>query len=362
MEKNKEPLVSIVSSSYNFERFIPYFLESILSQTYTNWELIITDDCSSDNSFEILKNYEKDDNRIKIFRNDKNKHVCYTLNNSLKKATGKYICIISCDDALLSEKIAHDVDFMEQNDDVGVLYGQLLLINEDNEPQGNYGHTPLKDFQSTALLREMFLAGNQCIAPGMFVRKSIVEMIGIFNPLLRMTQDYEYHIRLLFKTNPVFNFIPLTEYRRMSDNSNLSSYNVQTTINSELNETYFILKNYLENIKDYSLLKKIFPEVAEFGPQDDLLIPYYIGRIAMNAEKSHLKAFGMQTIYDFMINEDNVKYLEEKVGYTPKDFMYELANSRIFYNKINSEQKIKLFKKIKTKLFKIKVFIRNYKF
>lgn len=362
MEKSKEPLVSIVSSSYNFEKFIPYFMESILSQTYNNWELIVTDDYSSDRSFEILKSYEKNDRRVKVFKNDKNRHVCYTLNNSLKKATGKYICIVSCDDALLPEKIACDVEFMERNDDIGVLYGQLLLINENSEPQGVYGYFPLKDFKSAPLLREMFLMGNQCIAPGMFVRKDVVDKVGIFNPLLKMTQDYEYHIKLLFNTKPAFNFTPLTEYRRMSDNSNLSSYNVQTTINSELNETFFILNDYLKYIKKYSLLKEIFPEVSEFGPVDDFLIPYYIGRIAMSSKKSHLKAFGMQTIYEFMIDDDNTKYLEEKVGYMPKDFMNDLAYSKIFHNEINNEQKNKLFKKIKTKLFEIKVFIRNYKF
>jgi|GEM_PF-2914394 len=361
MSNNNKPLVSIVSSCYNFEKFIPYFMESVLSQTHENWELIVTDDCSTDKSFEVLKSYEKKDKRIRIFQNDKNRHVCHTLNNSFRSAKGEYICIISCDDALMPEKIAHDIDFMEKNKETGVLYGQLLLMDENSVPRGKYCFEPLQEFNSARLLREMFLSGNQCPAPGMFMRRGLVDKIGFFNPLLKMTQDYEYHVRLLFNTEPAFNSVPLTKYRRMSDNSNLSSYSVQETLNSETNETFFILNNYSKRIMDYSLLVKIFPEVAEFGPADNLLVPYYLGRIALDSNKKHVKAFGIQTLYSFMMNEHNVHYLEEKTGYLPKDFMDVLSKNRTFCDSIEKENSIKrnVFRRIKTRLYKIKVYIKE---
>lgn len=360
MEKNN-PLVSIVAPNFNFEKFIPYFMESILTQMYENWELIVTDDYSTDNSLDILKSYEKKDKRIKVFQNDKNRHVCHTLNNSLEKATGKYICIISCDDALMPDKIMHDVDFLEKNEEVGVLYGQLSLIDENNSLLGDYCYKPPKKFSSYELLRKMFFEGNQCVAPGMFIRKKLVDKVGLFNPLLKMTQDYDYHIKLLFNTEPAFNCTPLTKYRRMSDNSNLSSYNSQTTINSESNETFFILNNYLRYIKGHSLLVNIFPEVAKFGPADDRLVPYYLGIMAINSEKKHIKAFGIQTLYSFMMNGDNVRYLESKINYLPKDFMKLLSENRIFCNLIEKDEEIKknIFRRIKTKLYKVKICIKK---
>ncbi len=237
MRANRYPLVSIVASNFNFEKYIPYFIESVLSQTYQNWELIITDDCSNDDSLATLKSYEKRDRRIKVIQNDANRHTYYTLNSSLANAKGEYVCLISCDDALLPEKISHDVQFMEQNDDVGILYGQLIVIDECDVRRGDYGYVPVQKFDRYTLLREMYLVGNRCLAPGMFLRKCVVQAVGPFLPL-RVTHDYDYHIRVLFNAEAAFNSVPLTCYRRMSDNSNLSSDNTSHTLNSERNESF----------------------------------------------------------------------------------------------------------------------------
>ena len=86
-----DPLVSIVATNYNFERFIPVFIESVLKQTYLNWELIVIDDCSADSSFELLKEYERKDSRMKVLRNDRNRHTSYTTNQGIRRALGKYI-------------------------------------------------------------------------------------------------------------------------------------------------------------------------------------------------------------------------------------------------------------------------------
>lgn len=323
----KNPLVSIVATSYNFEKFIPYFMDSVLSQPYGNWELIVTDDCSTDRSFEILKLYERKDARIKVFQNDKNRHVCHTINNSLKKASGDYVCLMSCDDAFLPEKLSHDVDFMEKNPEIGVLYGQIYQMDENNVLVGKYASP--KDFERFSLLKEMFLSGNQLLSPGTFMRKGIVDAVGSFHPLLKMTQDYEYHIRLLFNTKPAYSFELLVKYRRMSNNSNLSGFAREMT-NSEQNETFFLLGTYLEHIKEYVLLQQIFPEVTEFGPEDNRLVPYYLGRIALSSRHNYVKLFGMRVIYDFMLDTGNVAYLEEKVGFLPKDLMEIVSQNRIF--------------------------------
>ena len=198
-----DPLVSIVATNYNFERFIPVFIESVLKQTYLNWELIVIDDCSADSSFELLKEYERKDSRMKVLRNDRNRHTSYTTNQGIRRALGKYICLISCDDVLLPEKLSSDVSFMEAHSDIGVRYGQLQQIDEFNRAQ-EYSYLPLTPFSRETLLRAMYLEGNKCVAPGMFIRKSVVEKVGFFHPLLRMTQDYEYHVRLLFRTEPSF--------------------------------------------------------------------------------------------------------------------------------------------------------------
>ncbi len=349
----KKPLVSIVASSYNFEKFIPYFIESVLRQTYPNWELIITDDCSTDRSMEVLKRYEAQDPRIRVFQNDKNRHVSHTLNNSLRNAHGEYLCLMSCDDVFLPEKLSHDVAYMEQHTDIGVLYGQLQQIDEYGSIQ-KYSYVPPERFDQKALLRTMYLEGNACVSPGMFLRKSVADTVGYFHPLLRMTQDYEYHVRLLFVTKPAFNAVPLIQYRRMSDNTNLSSTDDERTINAEYNETFFILENYLKHIREYAVLKEVFPEVVRFGSEDNRSIPYYLGRLALTSPHSHVQAFGIETLFRFMSLNDNSRYLEQSIGFLPKDFMSLISRYHV-YHSLRYPSQYSVMKKIRKKMYRFVV-------
>lgn len=77
---DRYPLVSIVATNYNFKNSSLISLDSVFNQTYKNWELIVVDDCSTDKSFELLKQYGKRDARILIFQNDKNRHISHTIN------------------------------------------------------------------------------------------------------------------------------------------------------------------------------------------------------------------------------------------------------------------------------------------
>ncbi len=325
-------------------------MESLLKQTYLNWELIVTDDCSYDKSIEVLRRYESQDTRVRVFENDRNRHVSHAINNCLKHVRGKYICFMSCDDAFFPEKLSSDVAYMERHQDIGVLYGQLQQINERNVFQ-NYSYSPSHSFDQKTLLKEMYLEGNRCPSPGMFLKKSVVDKVGYFRSLLRMTQDYEYHVRVLFQVKPAFNDVPLTQYRRMSNNTNLSSTDDECTINSECNETFFILENYLKYIQKYDTLKNIFPEVIDFGSKDDRLIPYYLGRIAITSRHSYVQAFGIQTIFHFMLQRGNAEYLERVTGFLPKDLMNIMAQHHI-YHSLKYPQQYSFIKKLRKKIYR----------
>lgn len=93
-----EPLVSIITPLYNSEKYIAETIESVLAQTYSNWEMIIVDDCSKDNSTKIVEEYQKKDRRIKLYRNEINKGVSYTRNRAIDLSQGKYIAFLDSDD------------------------------------------------------------------------------------------------------------------------------------------------------------------------------------------------------------------------------------------------------------------------
>lgn len=106
-------LVSIIMPAYNCERFIAEAIRSVLSQTYTDWELIIVDDCSTDNTAQIVASF--DDTRIVYQRNEKNMGAALTRNKALQIAKGHYIAFLDADDLWTPEKLEHQIAFMEKN-------------------------------------------------------------------------------------------------------------------------------------------------------------------------------------------------------------------------------------------------------
>lgn len=128
MEKS---LVSIITPTYNSESYIKETINSIIEQSYENWELLITDDCSTDNTIEIVNYYSKRDSRIKLFTLEKNSGAGVARNNSIMHAKGKYIAFCDSDDQWKEFKLSKQVDFMVTNN-LSFTYSSYDVIDEDN--------------------------------------------------------------------------------------------------------------------------------------------------------------------------------------------------------------------------------------
>lgn len=116
MEENKEELVSIITPVYNCAKLLPKTIESVINQTYKNWEMILVDDCTPDNSAEIIKEYMKDESRIKYFKLDNNSGAAVARNKALELSKGRFIAYLDADDLWRPEKLQKQVDFMLKND------------------------------------------------------------------------------------------------------------------------------------------------------------------------------------------------------------------------------------------------------
>lgn len=128
-------LVSIITPCYNATRFIGQMIESIQAQTYTNWELLITDDCSTDNSCAIIKRYARNDNRIKLLRLAKNSGAGVARNNSIRQAHGRYIAFCDSDDMWKSHKLERQVEFMQDNN-CPFCYSSYDIVSEEGKQTG----------------------------------------------------------------------------------------------------------------------------------------------------------------------------------------------------------------------------------
>jgi glycosyltransferase involved in cell wall biosynthesis len=113
MPNNDYVKISILMPVYNGEKYLREAIDSILNQTFTDFEFLIVDDGSTDNSVEIINSYQN--SRINLVKNDKNEGLVYTLNRGLSLAKGEYIARMDCDDISLPERLKKQIDFLDSN-------------------------------------------------------------------------------------------------------------------------------------------------------------------------------------------------------------------------------------------------------
>ena len=125
-------LVSIITPTYNSEKYISETIQSIQAQTYTNWELLITDDSSSDQTIKTVKSFQENDSRIRLYKLEKNQGAGIARNNSIIKATGRYIAFCDSDDQWKPAKLEKQVKFMKTHK-LAFTYTSYETINEEGK-------------------------------------------------------------------------------------------------------------------------------------------------------------------------------------------------------------------------------------
>lgn len=140
---NERNLVSIIMPAYDAEKFIRESIDSVLSQTYKNWELLVVNDCSKDDTEKIVKEYCEFNCKIKLFNNDKNSGPAITRNKAIKHAKGKFIAFLDSDDVWLPEKLEIQISTMLENGYV-FTYTDYHRISENGLTPGKIIRTPNK--------------------------------------------------------------------------------------------------------------------------------------------------------------------------------------------------------------------------
>lgn len=130
-------LVSIIMPSYKCGRFIERSIKSVLAQSYSNWELIIVDDCSGDETIDIVLKYKKDDKRIRVYSNSANSGAAVSRNTALRNAKGRWIAFLDSDDLWEPTKLEKQIRFMEENQ-YAFSYHEYVEIDEQDNDLGVY--------------------------------------------------------------------------------------------------------------------------------------------------------------------------------------------------------------------------------
>lgn len=121
--------ISVITASYNYENYIRETIQSVINQSYTDWEMIIIDDCSTDNSVEVIKSFR--DDRIKLFVNEKNIGLKETLKLGIKEAAGDWIVFLESDDILKSDYLAKKIEIVQKYSNVAFIFNDVELFGDD---------------------------------------------------------------------------------------------------------------------------------------------------------------------------------------------------------------------------------------
>lgn len=231
-------LVSIITPTYNSIRFLDDTIQSIRSQTFTNWELLITDDCSTDGTWELLQKYQEEDNRIKIFRLEKNSGPGVARNNSIKHAQGRFIAFCDSDDQWKPEKLEKQIKFMLDND-LALSFSSYDVIDERNNALGEVIAPEKVSYKS--MLRNNYIGCLTAIYDTDKVGK-------VYMPTIRKRQDWALWLAILKKTPFALGIKEkLAVYRDRSQ-----------SISSNKIDLIKYNWNIYHNVEKFSVLKSVF--------------------------------------------------------------------------------------------------------
>lgn len=234
-------LVSIIMPTFNSEKFVSKSIQSVLNQTYTNWELLITDDLSTDNTVAIVESHVKNDSRIKLFKLDKNSGAAIARNNSINNSKGRYIAFLDSDDLWLANKLELQIEFMKKGNYALTYTGYEKFKNKDTFISNIYYSNKLN---YNNMLKNNYIGCLTAIYDAKILGKMLM-------PNIRRRQDYALWLKILKRIDYAYGL-----------NMVLSKYRVLETSLSKgfianLKYTFYLFRD----VEKFSFIKAFFSTI-----------------------------------------------------------------------------------------------------
>lgn len=256
------PTVSVCIPTYNGAAYLRETLTSILSQSLTDFELLVVDDCSSDTTESVVRSF--DDPRITFVRNLSRLGLAGNWNRCLALARGRYVCIFHQDDVMEPNNLRDKVAVLEEHESVGLVYSNVYQIGARGEVLSTYWYSRPSPEDAgvrpgASFFRQLILGRNEVCCPSVVIRRDCVERLGGFDERLPFTADWEMWLRVSLHFDVAYLTEPLIRYRRHDANETLSFAGPH-----ELDHYYMakslVLDKYPAKVEDADALRK---QVAE---------------------------------------------------------------------------------------------------
>jgi glycosyltransferase involved in cell wall biosynthesis len=308
----KVPIVSVIAASYNQAQHIHKAIMSVLAQSFADFELIITDDASTDDTPSIIELFSGD-SRLKILNNSQRDGLASALSRSASISQGKYIACFNCNDLQERHRLETLVPYLESNASANSVFAQSSIINDNEEQVGKSTDDELTT-DSNELLNQMFRGATPLnLYAGLVRRESFVDTDYLL-PVYGRCYEQALLTNLLFDGG--VQVIPdmVLRSRIDSDASSLAA------LNRKGFETYKILDLYLKRINSSAELLAIFPEVKDIGlPVDENFVEFHLALLALSCEGHGQKMFGLNLLHDLLNDSTMLKLLKTKCGFRYQD-------------------------------------------
>jgi glycosyltransferase involved in cell wall biosynthesis len=304
-------------SSYNHERFVGQTIESVLSQSFSDFEFVIVDDGSSDGTAEVIRSYT--DSRINFQALAENVGACQATNYCISRTSGDYIALINSDDTFLPGKLARQVEELDNDIALGALFGLAEFVDERGEPKAPetnpfanvFTAAPADRFQ---WLRHFFLFGNAICHPTLMIRRRIYADVGLYNVLLRQLPDLDMWIRICAHHPIRVLDQPLVAFRVLDGQRNTSAPTLETARRSEWEESR-VLRRY-RHIDEATLRQAFAGDIPAHVAEQGLPMWVQLAHLAAARSKPSLQLLALEMLEEAAAKDlgVSVKALHQLTG------------------------------------------------
>lgn len=331
------PQVSIILTSYNHGNFIQEAIDSVLSQSFQDYELIIWDDASSDHSWEIIQSYH--DPRIKAFQNPHHKGPVFGVNKAIFEiAQGKYVAIHHSDDVWDLNKLQKQVDFLEANQNFGAVFTNALAIDERGAQLAEQSHIYCTIFKQpnrsrNEWLRHFFYSGNALCHPSILIRKQCYLDCGPYRDTLAQLPDFDMWMRLCAQHEIHVMPDQLIKFRIRDNEKNTSGNRTDSRIRSAY-ESYQLLKRFRTLLTKDNIFK-VFPDFIAYDRGEHTDPEYVLSKVCMESGDYYAwQLLAIEILFEIFNNPQHRENIEKSYGVTTKDFIEMTGRYDLFSREV----------------------------
>lgn len=351
-------LVSVLMVNYNRGTTIGESIKSVLAQTYTDLELIIVDDGSTDDSCSVIESIK--DPRIKLYRLEQNEHISHATNYGFQKVTGAYLARIDSDDVWYPQKLEKQITFLKNNPEYKICFAWIDLIDEYGNSINEQQKELLGVFETTFqgqsdCLHRFFFGGNCLSHPSVVMRTELMREIGDFNLAYMQSHDFDYWVRIA-KKYPIYVMQERLLAMRRFIHENSEVENNSKTYGPNViryeNEAANIKRHFFEDMEDELFIRTFRQDFKnpESNTKEELECEKIFLLCKTCPELQNILPTGLDNFLE--LYPKYAEILKQKFDFTVHDF-YDFTGNRVYHNEREENAKRREQECLKEELQKV---------